>query len=193
MNKQSCCTFSTTLIGSRSCYITTNKLAFLSVEAILTGTIHISNDILNWFWILFKNINPLTKRKEKRVYWIFKTNIAHFTHKRALRTFIIASAHRFKSLFVQAKFTRTLCIWTIRVSNERNSAIVIPIIRGECATHRNCSQKCHSCKQQKSFFVETFDFAVTQVDNFCENELITVMCKLFDGKDARFVLFKPKR
>ena len=37
-----------------------------------------------------------------------------------------------------------------------------------------------------------FDFAVTQVDHFCENELITVMFKLFDGKDASFVLFKPE-
>ena len=38
-----------------------------------------------------------------------------------------------------------------------------------------------------------FDFAVTQVDNFCKNELITVMFKLFDGKYASLVLFKPER
>ena len=38
-----------------------------------------------------------------------------------------------------------------------------------------------------------FDFAVIQVDNFCKNELITVMFKLFDGKDASFVLFEPER
>ena len=44
---------------------------------------------------------------------------------------------------------------------------------------------------KKSVLVEMFDFAVTQVDNFCENEMITVMFKLFDGKDAGFVLFKP--
>ena len=46
---------------------------------------------------------------------------------------------------------------------------------------------------KKSILVEMFDFAVTHVDNFCENELITVMFKLFDGKDASFVLFEPKR
>ena len=46
---------------------------------------------------------------------------------------------------------------------------------------------------QKSILVEMFDFAVTQVDNFCKNELITVLFKLFDGKDASLVLFKPKR
>ena len=46
---------------------------------------------------------------------------------------------------------------------------------------------------KKSFPVEMFDFAVTLVDNFCKNELITVMFKLFDGKDASLVLFKPER
>ena len=38
-----------------------------------------------------------------------------------------------------------------------------------------------------------FDFAVTQVDTFCNNELITVIIKLFDGKDASLVVFKPER
>ena len=46
---------------------------------------------------------------------------------------------------------------------------------------------------KKSIFVEMIDFAVTQVDNFCRNELITVMFKLFDGKDASLVLFKRER
>ena len=46
---------------------------------------------------------------------------------------------------------------------------------------------------KKSIVVEMFDFAVTQVDNFCKNELITVLFKLFDGKDASFVLSKLKR
>ena len=41
---------------------------------------------------------------------------------------------------------------------------------------------------KKSILVEMFDFAVTQVDNFCKNELITVFFKLFDGKDTSFVL-----
>ena len=45
----------------------------------------------------------------------------------------------------------------------------------------------------KSILVEMFDFAVTQVNNFCKNELITVMFKVFDGTDASIVLFKPKR
>ena len=112
----------------------------------ICGTIHISNNILKWFWVLFKNVNPRTKRQEKRISLIFKRNIAHLTHRRALRALIIASAERLKSFFVQAKSTWTLCIWTIHVPNENNSAIVIPTIS---ATHCNCSQKCHTCKQQK--------------------------------------------
>ena len=54
-----------------------------------------------------------------------------------LRTLIIASAMRLESLFVQAKFTQKLYIWTKHVPNEKNGAIVIPTIRGECSTHCN--------------------------------------------------------
>ena len=46
---------------------------------------------------------------------------------------------------------------------------------------------------KKVILVEMFDFAVTQVYNFCKNEWVTVLFKLFDGKDASLVLFKPKR
>ena len=46
---------------------------------------------------------------------------------------------------------------------------------------------------KKSILVEMINFAVTQVDNFCKNELITVMFKLFDGKDTSLVLFEPER
>ena len=34
--------------------------------------------------------------------------------------------------------------------------------------------------KKTSILVEMFDFAVTQIDNFWENELITVMFKFFD-------------
>ena len=46
---------------------------------------------------------------------------------------------------------------------------------------------------KKPISVEIIDFAVTQVDNFCKNDLITLMLKLFDGKNASLVLFKPER
>ena len=75
--------------------------------------------------------------------------MAHLAHRRAMRTILIASAERLKIFSVQTKFTRTICIWTIHVPNENNSAIVIPTIGGECATHRKGSQNCHTCKQQK--------------------------------------------
>ena len=148
MNKQPGSTLSTTLNGSRSCYVTVKRCTFLSVKTILAWTIDISNRILNWFWTLFKNVNPLTKRPEKGFFLIFKRNIAHLAHRRALRTVTIASAERLKKLFVQAMFTRTLCIWTKAVLNENITAVVIPTIRSECATHRNCSQFLHTCLQR---------------------------------------------
>ena len=175
--------------GSRSWYVTFKKFTFLSVKTKLAITLDISNNILNWLWTLFKNVEPLTKRQGKRIYLIFKRNTAHLAHRRALRILIIASAQRLKSLFVQATFTQTLCFWTIHVSNENNSATVIPTIKGECATHRNCSKNVTLVGYKKSILVQMFDFAVTQVDNFCENEMITVMYKLLDWKDSSLVFF----
>ena len=148
MNKQPGSTVVTTINRSRSCYITSNGFAFLCVETILARTKHISNNFLNWFWSLFKNVNPCTKRQEKGICLIFKKNDAHLTHRRTLRTLIIASAERLESLFVQAKFTQTLCIWTIHVPNDNNGTIVKRTIS---ATHRNCFENCYTCKQQKIY------------------------------------------
>ena len=174
MNTQPGSTLSTSIYGSRRCYITTKRFALLSVGTIIARTIDISNNILNWFWALFKNLNPLTKRQEKGICLIFKRNIAHLAHRPTLRTLIIASAKRLKSLLVEAKFTQTLCIWTIHVPNENNSAIDIPTIRSECTTHCNCSQFFHTCLQRKIVVVEMVNFTMAKVDNFCENKLIAV-------------------
>ena len=72
-------------------------------------------------------------------------------HRRALWTLIIASAERLKSLFVQTKFTQTLCIWAIHVPNDNNGTVVISTIRGECTTHCSCSEEYHTCKQKNRF------------------------------------------
>ena len=45
---------------------------------------------------------------------------------------------------------------------------------------------------KKSILVEMFDFAVTQVDNFFKKELITILLKLFDGKDTSLVFFSNR-
>ena len=148
MNKQPGSTVSTSIYGSRSCYITAKRFTFPSVGTIPARTIDISNSSLNWFWVLFKKVNSLTKQREKGICLIFKSNIAHLAHRPILRTLIMASTKRMKSLFVQAKFTQTLCIWTIHVPNDTNSAIVIPTIRGDCTTHCNCSRLFHTCLQR---------------------------------------------
>ena len=93
-------------------------------------------------------MNSLARRQEKEIRLIFKTNIVQLAHICALRTLITASAERLKNLFVQANFTRTLSFWTNHVPNEINSAIAITKIKGECATHRNCSQLVHICLQR---------------------------------------------
>ena len=80
---------------------------------------------------------------------MFKRNIPHRAHRCALRALMNASAERLKNFFLQAMFIQRLCIWTVHVPNKNNSAIVIPKIRIECATHCNCSQKCHTYKQQE--------------------------------------------
>ena len=45
---------------------------------------------------------------------------------------------------------------------------------------------------EKSILVEMIGFAVTQVDNFCKNELIALLFKLFDGKDASLVFLQTE-
>ena len=169
MNKQARSTLSTTINGSPR---TTNIFAFLSVETILARTIHISNNILNWFWTLFKNVNSWPS--DKKYCLITKRNITHLTQRRALRALIITSAERLKSLFVKAKFTRTFCIWAIHVPNENNSAIIIPTIKGECATHCNCSQLFHTCLQRNICSCRDGEFRMVKIDILCKNKLIAV-------------------
>ena len=43
---------------------------------------------------------------------------------------------------------------------------------------------------KKSILVEMLDFSVTQVDNFCKNEVITVMFKLFEKKRRKSCSFQ---
>ena len=107
--------------------------------------------------------DPLGQTIKKVSCLIFKVNITHLAHGRALQRLIIVSDERLiivsddrlKSLFVQAKFTRTLCIRTMHVPNvytvlkvENSSFIVIPTIRGERATNRKCSHLIHTCLQR---------------------------------------------
>ena len=151
---------------SRSCYITVKTLAFLSVETILAMTIHFYNNILIWFWTLFKSVNLLAKRQEKGNRLMFKRNIAHLDYGRALRASINASAERLKSLFVQAMFTRTLCKSTRHVPNENFSGVVKPRIRCESATHRNCFEYFTFVSNVLFVLVETVSFAMVKVDKF---------------------------
>ena len=45
---------------------------------------------------------------------------------------------------------------------------------------------------KKSILVQMLDFAVTQVDNLRRNDLITILFKLFHGKDTGLVFFQTE-
>ena len=148
MNKQPGSTISTSINGTRSCYVTTKRFAFLTVGTILAyNTKDISNNILNWLWALFEIVNPLTKRQEKNLFDLQKKYCALGT-----QAHIADIDNRFcqeiEKFFVQEKFTRTLCISTTHVPNKSNSAMVISTMRGECTTHCNCSQLFQTCLQR---------------------------------------------
>ena len=92
VNKQPGSTLSTTINGSRNWYITIKTLPFVPVETKLTRTKDSSTNILSWFWTLFNNVNPSAKPQEKGICLIFKKNVAHLAHRRALRSLIFASS-----------------------------------------------------------------------------------------------------
>ena len=174
MNKQPGSTLSTRINGSRSCYITTKEIAFLSVGTILARTIDISNTILNWFSALFRKVKPLTKRQEKGISLIFKRNIAHLAHSPTLRTLIIASAKRLKRLFVQAKFAQPF------VFEQYTSPMSITVLlsypqSGVNALHIVIALIYFTLVWNViSVLVEMVNFTMVKVVNFCKNKLIAL-------------------
>ena len=93
-------------------------------------------------------MNPSAKLQEKRICLFFRENIAHLTHGLALGPWIVASAEKYKSVFVHAKYILTHCYPTIHVLKKFTNAFVIPTIRGESATHHKCSQFFHNSLQR---------------------------------------------
>ena len=174
MNKQPGFTLSEALNGSQSCYITVKRFAFFTVERILARTIDISKNFLNCFWTLFKNVNHLAKRQENGICLIFKKKIAHLAQRRALWTLIIASAKRLKSLFLCIKVYRTLCIRTLHVHNEINSAIVLPTIRLNARHIVNSLSYFTLVWNVISVLVEMANLPIVKIDNFCKNKLIAL-------------------
>ena len=113
-----------------------------------TRILDFPNNIFNWFFFLLTNVKLPVAHQEKRVCWIFKKTLVYRAHGRAIRTLVIASAERFKSLFIHAKLPRTRFARTIRVPNKFNNAFFIPKLRVEIATQRIFSQLLHACVQR---------------------------------------------
>ena len=67
MNEQSGSTLVTTINGSRSCHITTNRFAFPTVETILARTKHLQYH-LQLILQSLQSVNALTKRQKKEFF-----------------------------------------------------------------------------------------------------------------------------
>ena len=100
--------------------------------------------------------------------------VVHVTRGSALRIYVVASTERLKSLFVNAKCTRTHCFRKRHVPNKFKTAIVLPTISCECATHLNCSQFFHTCLQFNNGSCGCGFFAMVKNDNFSTYKLITI-------------------
>ena len=93
-------------------------------------------------------MNPWVTIQKERIFSFFEKNIEQLTGGRALKTMIVPSAARLKSLFVHANFPKTHFVRTTNISNKFIKAIVVPSIEGLCARHRNCSQLFHTYLQR---------------------------------------------
>ena len=113
---------------------------------------------LGLIFVCLQKTNPLTILKENLICLFFNGNIAHITDWRALRSVIVAAVEWLKSLFVHAKFFWTHCFRTTHVPYRFNIANVIQRIRGECTTHRNCSQLDHTHLQRNIGFCRDVQF-----------------------------------
>ena len=74
---------------------------------------------------------------------------------------------------MHAKFPGTQFAWTIHVINEIKNALLMPIIKLECATHLNCSKLFQSYLQRNIVSCRGGNFRDVKVANFCKYKLIT--------------------
>ena len=122
------------------------------------GALHNSNNVLNWFSLIFKKVNPLVTYQGERVSSSAKKIFTELTYGRALKTLIFTFAEKSKSFFEHAKSFATLFVRTIQVSNKINDANLMPIIRLKRATHRNCSQLFQNCWERNIASSGVVDF-----------------------------------
>ena len=160
--------------GSPSCYITVKRLAFFPVETILARTIHISNDILNWFWALFKNVDSVAKRQEKGTCWIFKRILrtwhtdSHCGHwksflPREWNVFLCRQSLR--EQFVFGQYTSHMGL-SVLLSYPQSGVNALNIIIALNYFTLVCSVIWVPVKMVK--------FTMVKVDNFCKKKLIAV-------------------
>ena len=174
VNKQPGSTISTSINGSRSCYITTKRFAFLSVGTKLARTIDISNNNLNWFWALFKKVNPWPSDKKKEFVWssekILRTwhTDPHCEHWKSLlprdwKVFLCTQS--LTKHFVIRQHTSPMRI-IVLMSYPQSGVKALHIV---IALHF-FSLVCNVI----SVLVEMVNFTMVKLDSFCKNKLIAV-------------------
>ena len=117
---------------------------------------------------------PPAKRQEKGTCLISKRNIAHLTQRRALRTLIIASAERLKSLFFRQSLPE-LFLFGQYTSPRRIIVLLSYPQSGVNALHIVFAPKYFTLVGNvTSVLVKMVNFTVVKVDNFCKNKLIAL-------------------
>ena len=153
-NKQPGSTISKTKNGSRSSYLTGNKLAFLSVlffvetkPANLPGQWPTPITFFFNFFVSSKLYNPWWHIKN-RYCSIFKVSFAQPARRRSFWTLVVSSAERFIGVFVLGKYPGRSFVQNVHLSNKLKNSFVEALFTIVCATHGNCSQVFHSYIQR---------------------------------------------
>ena len=94
--------------------------------------------------------------------------------------------------FCAAMFTRTLCIRTLHVPNEINSAIILPTIRLNARHIVNSLSYFTLVWNVISVLVEMANLAIVKIDNFCKNKMIALQFKFCDENDAGIIFSKTQ-
>ena len=173
VSKQLGSRLSVTINGSRNCYVTVKKFALVSVEIILSRTIHISNNILNWFWLLFKNLNPLGNRQKIGICLIFK-GILRTWHTDKLCGHWYSLLPKDWSLLCKQSLPERL------VFGQNASALRIIVLLSYPQSGVNALSIVIALNyftvvcNLMSVIVEMVNFPMVKVENFCKNKLIAV-------------------
>ena len=174
VNKQPGPTLFTNINGYLICYITAKRFAFPSVGTNPARKKDICSNILNWFWTVFKNVNPLAQTTEKELVWssegILRTwhtdaQCGHWWSLLSRDWKVFLCRQSLPDYFVFGQYTFRMRK-TVLLSYPQSGVNALHI-----ATAFNYfTLVCNIIP----VLVEQVNFAMVKADNFCKNKLIAV-------------------